>query len=142
MGTAVNKLFIGQTARIQRTFTDQDVKDCNQLTHEYNSVYQEGEDGWKGYYPKPIVPGLLTEGLITQVISQKLPGGACILLQKELIFCHPVHVGDEVTAELEIIDINPERNWLTEKVTCFNQTGTEVLKGQVVILVLDNQRSG
>lgn len=141
MSMTLYELFIGQVARLQRTFTNMDVKHCNELTKDFNSVYQSGEDGWKGYYEKPVVPGLLTEGLITQVISQKLPGSACILLQKELVFYHPVHVGDEITAELEIIDINNERNWITQKVTCTNQTGTEVIKGQVVILVLNEQGS-
>jgi len=51
----------------------------------------------------------------------------------------PVYVGDVITAELEIIDINMERNWHTQKVTCFNQSGNEVIKGQVVILILTNQ---
>jgi 3-hydroxybutyryl-CoA dehydratase len=82
---------------------------------------------------------LLAEGLINQVISEKLPGSACLLLQKELVYYHPVHVGDVITAELAIIDINLERSWVTQKVTCFNQAGSEVIKGQVVILVLPNQ---
>ena len=101
-------------------------------------MYGRNEEIWKDYYRKPIVPGLLTEGLVTQVISDRLPGGACILLQKEFIFSHPVHVGDVITAELEIIDINEERKWITERVTCYNQLGIEVIKGQVVILVLSN----
>ena len=53
-----------------------------------------------------------------------------------MIYYHPVHIGDAITAELLTIDINTERNWVTQKVICFNQNGTEVIKGQVVIFVL------
>lgn len=141
MGLTIGELFIGQIERLKRTFTAMDVKFCNELTKDFNPVYQMNENGWESPYNKPIVPGLLTEGLITQIISQKLPGCACILLQKELVFYHPVHVGDEVTAELEIIDINQARNWVTQKVTCFNQTGVEVVKGQVVITLLSSPGS-
>lgn len=140
MNLTINHLFIGQVARLQRSFTTLDVQICNELTGDFSPVYQEDEDVWKNNYYKPIVPGLLTEGLITQVISQKLPGSACVLLQKELIFYYPVHVGDEITAELEIIDINFSRNWVTQKVTCYNQSGKEVIKGQVVILVLTDEK--
>ena len=140
MNLTINHLFIGQVARLQRSFTTLDVQICNELTGDFSPVYKEDEDVWKNNYHKPIVPGLLTEGLITQVISQKLPGSACVLLQKELIFYYPVHVGDEITAELEIIDINLNRNWVTQKVTCYNQSGKEVIKGQVVILVLPDQK--
>ena len=134
MSLTNSELFIGQTARLQRVFTETDTQQCNELTKDFNQIYQRSS--WKKRYSEPIVPALLVEGLITQVISDKLPGCACVLLQKELIYYHPVHIGDAITAELLIIDINQERNWVTQKVICFNQNGTEVIKGQVVIFVL------
>jgi 3-hydroxybutyryl-CoA dehydratase len=139
MNSTITQFFIGQIARLQRTFTDEDVRVFNELTRDFSPVYNPEEGVWRTYYKQPIVPGLLTEGLVTQVVSEKLPGIPCILLQKELIFYHPVHVGDLITAELEIIDINLERNWMTQKVTCYNQAGNEVIKGQVVIFVLSHQ---
>ncbi|MEC2054183.1 hypothetical protein I6J18_04650 [Peribacillus psychrosaccharolyticus] len=139
MTFAIEDLFIGNIARMQRIFTDEEVKICEKLTRDNSPVYNLNEDIWKNYYDQPIVPGLLAEGLINQVISEKLPGVACLLLQKELIFYLPVYVGDIITAELEIIDINVERNWVTQKVTCINQSGSEVIKGQVVIVIVTNQ---
>lgn len=127
---------IGQIARLQRIFIEEDLHKCNELTRDFNPIYYQHEEGWKGCYSRPIIPGLLVEGLISQVITDKLPGCACVLLQKELIYYHPVHVGDAITAELLVMDIDHERNWVTQKVTCFNQNGTEVIKGQVVIFVL------
>ena len=139
MNNSIQDLYIGQTARIQRIFNEIDVRQCNELTKDFNAVYEPTEDIWKGYYSKPVVPALLAEGLITQVISEKLPGLPCLLLQKELVYYHPVHVGDVITAELSIIDINLERDWITQTVTCFNQTGREIIKGQVVIFVLSER---
>lgn len=136
MSLTTSELYIGQTARLQRVFTENDVQQCNELTKDFNQIYQRNEDSWNDRYSQPIVPALLVEGLVTQVISNKLPGCACILVQKEMIYYHPVHAGDVITAELMIIDINHERNWVTQKVVCFNQNGTEVIKGQVVIFVL------
>ncbi|MFE4897565.1 hotdog family protein [Peribacillus butanolivorans] len=139
MSLTITDLFIGQIASLQRTFNESDVRLCSELTKDYSPIYQVNKEEWRSNYGKPIVPGLLTEGLITQVISEKLPGSACILLQKELVFYHPVHIGDMISAELEVIDINLNRDWVTQKVTCYNQAGIEVIKGQVVILVLTNQ---
>ncbi|WP_147404949.1 MaoC/PaaZ C-terminal domain-containing protein [Oceanobacillus halophilus] len=138
----MNKLeqfYKGQTARLQRTFTEEDVKKSSELTKDFSPVYNQKEDVWKKFYEKPIVPALLTEGLITQVISEKLPGVPCVLLQKDLVFYHPVHVGEEITAEMVVIDINADRKWVTQKVTCLDEDGKEVIKGQVVILLLSNQ---
>ncbi|QKY69639.1 hypothetical protein [Lentibacillus sp. CBA3610] len=139
MTKTITNLFKGQTARLKRTFTDKDVKLSSELTNDFSPVYDSNANIWKEYYANPIVPALLTEGLITEVISTELPGIPCVLLQKDLVFYSPVYVGDEITAELVIIDKNLERNWVTEKVTCFDQDGNEVIKGQVVVYLLSNQ---
>ncbi|UJL45493.1 hypothetical protein KFZ58_13935 [Virgibacillus sp. NKC19-16] len=136
MNYAITNLYNGQTARLQRTFTEDDVKASSELTKDYSPVYNQNKNVWREYYSQPIVPGLLTEGLITQVISERLPGVPCILVQKDLVFYSPVHVGDVITAELVIMDINVERNWVTQKVTCYDPQGNEVIKGQVVVFVL------
>lgn len=139
MSLAINQMFIGQIARAKRVFTEEDVKLCSELTLDFSPIYQENH--FENKYAKPLIPGLLTEGLIHHTISRKLPGSPCILLQKELVFYHPLHIGDEVLAELEVIDINESRNWVTLKVTCYNQSGAEVVKGQAVIFILSDQGS-
>lgn len=131
--------FKGQTARVQRVFTEEDVEKSKELTKDFSQVYDKEEDVWKSYYKKPIVPALLTEGVITEAISSKLPGIPCVLLQKDLVFYSPVYVGDMITAELVIIDINKQRNWVVEKVTCFDEEGNEVIKGQVVLMLLTKE---
>jgi 3-hydroxybutyryl-CoA dehydratase len=136
MSITNSELFIGKTACLQRVFTEDDLRKCKELTNDNNLIYQGNTEDWKKRFSRPIVPALLVEGLISQVITNKLPGCACLLVQKEMVYYHPVHVGDAITAELLIMDINHERDWITQKVTCFNQKGTEVTKGQVVIYVL------
>ncbi|MCQ6281569.1 MaoC/PaaZ C-terminal domain-containing protein [Bacillus sp. EB600] len=135
MSLTNSELLIGQIARLQRIYTEDDLQQCNELTKDFNPIYQRHDVGLKNGYSQAIIPALLVEGLISQVITDKLPGCACVLLQKEMIYYHPVYIGDEITAELTIIDINHERDWVTQKVICFNQNGTEVIKGQVVIYV-------
>lgn len=136
MSLTNTELFIGKTACLQRVFTEDDLQKCKELTKDNNLIYQGNVENWKKPFSHPIVPALLVEGLISQVITNKLPGCACVLVQKEMLYYHPVHVGDAITAELLIMDINHERDWITQKVTCFNQNGIEVIKGQVVIYVL------
>jgi len=136
---ALTELFFGQIARLQRTFTEEDLELYSKLTREFNVVYKREEKAWESHFQGPIVPGLLSEGLITEVISKKLPGTACVLLQKEIIFTHPIYVGDTISAELQIIDINYQQNWITQKVRCMNQYGKEVVKGQVVVFILPKQ---
>jgi 3-hydroxybutyryl-CoA dehydratase len=135
MGITNSELFIGQSAHLQRIFTGEDLQQCMELTKDFNPIYQHHDIGLENGYSQVIIPALLVEGLVTQVITDKLPGCACVLLQKELVYYHPVYIGDEITAELTIVGINYDRDWVTQKVICFNQNGTEVIKGQIVIYV-------
>lgn len=136
------EFFVGQVARIQRTFTEEDVRLYSKLIREYNQVYSREETVWKSHFEGPIVPGLLSEGLIIEGVSKKLPGTACVLLQKEIVYSHPIYIGDTICAELQIIDMNHQRNWITQKVSCTNQHGKEVMKGQVVVFILPNENNG
>ncbi|HBI04567.1 MAG TPA: hypothetical protein DDY49_11125 [Paenibacillaceae bacterium] len=118
----VDCYFIGQIARKQRMISQVEVNRWNQLTKDFNEIYQQG-----------FVPGIVSEGLITEVISKELPGVPCVIMQKELVFLHPVHIGNRITAEIEIIDLNVQHNWITQKVTCTNEKGIDVIKGQIVL---------
>lgn len=135
MSLTNSELLTGQSASLQRIFTEDDLRQYNELTKDFNPIYQHYDIGLDNRDSRAIIPGLLVEGLISQVITDKLPRCACVLLQKEMIYYHPVYIGDEITAELTIVDINHDRDWVTQKVICFNQNGTEVIKGQVVIYV-------
>jgi 3-hydroxybutyryl-CoA dehydratase len=124
-------LFIGQISRVQKTFTAEDVRKWNHLTHDDNPVYREGI-----YFVNPLVPGILCEALIIEAISKEFANRSCCLVKKELLYLSPVHIGEKVTAEVETIDVNQERNWITQKVTCVNATGKEVVIGQVILKII------
>lgn len=123
-------IFIGKITRIQRTLSENDVKQWTVLTQDFNDVYQLGFRD-----ELPPVPGIVCEGLIVEAINSELPGTLTVMLKKELVFLHPVHIGDTITVEIETIDVNKQMNWNTKNVRCINESGNEVVKGQVIIRI-------
>ena len=66
----IDSYFIGQIARMQRTFSENDVRQWSLLTKDFNEVYEAGFSNLvKG---QPLVPGIISEGLITEVISTRI----------------------------------------------------------------------
>ncbi|MDM5207411.1 hotdog family protein [Cytobacillus kochii] len=128
---------IGDSAAIARKFTEEEILSCQQLTNDYSPVYQLHKKKWDEPFHKPIVPALLIEGLIHQVVSEKLPGCPCVLLQKELLFYDPVYRNETITAKLDLLDCHNERHWLTIKVSCTNENHHEVIRGQLVVQLLE-----
>lgn len=122
--------FIGQIARVQREFTESDVERWSLFTGHITKVKrtfaEDDAERWNLFtkdlnerieheisirdVSQPFVPGILSEGLITEAISKELPGAPCVIMQKEMVFLQPVYVGNTVTTEVEIIDVNVKRN--------------------------------
>lgn len=134
MNIGENRYFIGQIARMKRTFTLDDVKKWGCFTRNIHVFYEQ--EILLGMEQRPIVPAILFEGLISEVIGIELPGRPNVFMQKELVFIHPVYINNTITAEVEIIDMNVQRKWITEKVTCMNEDGMDVIKGQIVLKLL------
>jgi len=135
MKNLLEGIAVGQKCQISRTFTWEDVRRCAELTGDFNPMYLDEEFVRDTRFKRPIIHGLLTEGLVLSAASTYLPGPGALLLHKEMVYRHPVFIGDTVTAKIEVIDIDYERNWLVEQVVCSNQNNKEVLRGQLVLLV-------
>lgn len=121
---------------MSRSFTWDDVYRCVELTGDNNPIYLDEDFVRRGTrFDRPVIQGLLTEGLVTSIVSRHLPGPGAILLHKEIVFSHPVYVGDTITALVEVIDVDFQRHWLTEQVICSNQDNKEVLRGKLVLSV-------
>ena len=70
------------------------------------------------------MPGLLTASLLTHI------GGLWAFLASEMHFefLAPVYVGDTITAEAEIIEVDKSRGWVRMRCRCLNTEGQEVLR--------------
>jgi len=56
-----------------------------------------------------VVHGILTAGLISALIANRLPGPGSIYLGQDLRFTAPVFLGDTVTAQLEISELREDK---------------------------------
>ena len=56
-----------------------------------------------------MVHGILTAGLISALIANRLPGPGSIYLGQDLRFTAPVFLGDTVTAQLEISELREDK---------------------------------
>ena len=131
----VNQLFVGQIARAQRTFTVNDVNRWSSLTQDFNEVYDLEISKRGGRLS--MIPGILSEGLIAELISKELKGKVCVIIQKELVFIQSVQIDCMIIAEIEIIDVNVQRNWITMKVRCMNEHRMDVIQGKITMKLLN-----
>lgn len=135
--TRYSDLSIGQSAEVTHTVTEEDIKTFGDLSGDYNPLHFDEEWAKTTMFNGRIAHGLLTAAFISTVIGMKLPGPGTIYLGQSMKFLGPVRIGDTITARVEIIELNDEKERVTLKTTCTNQDGKLVLDGEAMIKVMD-----
>ena len=123
------ELVIGQKASVCKRFTDADVRAFADISLDVNPIHTDEAYAKTTIFGRRIVHGILTSGLISAVLANKLPGPGTIYLGQELSFRAPVYLGDEITAEVEITEIRTDKKILKLRTTCTNQDGKAVITG-------------
>lgn len=133
-GKTVNELEIGEKASFTKTITETDVYNYAGVTGDFNPAHINESFAEETRFKGRIAHGMIAAGLISTVLGTRLPGPGCIYISQELKFTAPVRFGDTVTATVEVIEINKEKNRVTLDTVCTNQKEEVVLKGQAELM--------
>lgn len=128
------QLTIGSKASLTRTLTDEDLLLFAKVSGDTNPVHLDETFASTTQFAGRIAHGMWTASLISCALATKLPGPGGIYLGQELKFMRPVKVGDTVTVELEIVEINQRRKRATVTTNVVNQHGKTVVKGQAEVM--------
>ena len=128
---------IGQTASYSKTITEQDILGFANISGDFNPVHVVESYAKTTMFGERISHGMLTASLISAVLGMQLPGPGCIYLSQSVRFLKPVHIGDTLTATVEVKEWNPDRAIITLGNRITNQKGETVLTGESMALVRD-----
>ena len=128
-GKSIQELKVGDSAQISKTITETDINDFAKVTGDFNPVHLDQAYAEKTIFNGRIAHGLLSVGLFSTILGNILPGHGTIYLSQEAKFLAPVRIGDTITAKVEVLELNAERNRVKFKTTCINQEGKVVIDG-------------
>ena len=133
IGKTIGELNVGDSAEFAKTIGESDIYLYAGITGDFNPAHVNEAYAEKTFFKTRIAHGMLTAGFISAILANKLPGPGTIYLRQELNFLAPVHIGDTITARVEVIEIVAEKNRVKLRTTCVNQDGTQVLDGEALI---------
>jgi len=125
---------IGDKASLSRKVTEADIEECAKLTQDQNPLHVDETFAKEHRFGKRIAHGVLSLGLISAVLGNKLPGPGTIILNMDLKFMAPVFIDDVITAEVEVVGIKEEKGIITLRTECRNQNKTELISGIIIVL--------
>ncbi len=128
-------LKVGDTDSLTKTITDDDIRAFAELTGDNNPVHLDEEFARASRFGRRIAHGMLSAGLISAVLANKLPGTGTVYLSQSLTFVAPVYPGDTITARVTVIKIREDKPIMTLETVCTNQNDKAVLRGEAVVLI-------
>jgi len=133
LGKSAEELKVGDAAEITKTISESDVYLCAGVTGDLNPAHINEEYAKKTSFKTRIAHGMLLGGFVSTVLGNQLPGPGTIYIRQELNFMAPVRFGETVTARVEVIEVDREKNRARLKTTCVNQDGTQVMDGEALV---------
>ena len=133
LGKTIEEIEVGDRAQFAKTISENDIYLFAGITGDFNPAHVNEEYAKKTFFKTRIAHGILTAGLISAIIGTKLPGPGTIYMRQDLQFLAPVHIGDTISACVEVIEVIPEKNRVKLKTYCVNQENTTVLDGEAMV---------
>src|ERR687889_2384870 len=124
---------VGAIATRSRTVTARDIELFTELTGDRNPLHYDEQAAAATRFGGIIVQGGVTSGLLNAVVAEDLPGPGTVFLHVDWDFKAPVRPGDEITAEVEVLEAREDKPLTKLRTTIANQDGTVVLDGTALV---------
>lgn len=133
-GKTIKEISLGDKASFQKTISETDVYLYAGITGDINPAHINEEVSKDTMFKGRIAHGMLTAGLVSAVLGVQLPGPGTIYLSQDIKFTAPVKFGDTIKAEVEVMEVNVDRNRIKLSTKCINQNDKVVLDGIATVM--------
>ena len=120
-------------ARRTRRVTKRDIELFTELSGDRNPLHYDEDAAGRSRFGGLIVQGGVTSGLLNAVVAEDLPGPGSVFLHVDWSFKAPVRPGDEITAEVEVLEAREDKPLTRLRTTIVDQDGTVVLDGTALV---------
>lgn len=124
---------VGDIARRTRSVTGRDIELFTEMTGDRNPLHYEDDLATRSRFGGIIVQGGVTTGLLNAVVAEDLPGAGSVFLHVDWSFKAPVRPGDEITAEVEVLEARSDKPIYRCRTTITNQNQEIVLDGTALV---------
>jgi acyl dehydratase len=124
---------VGDIGRRTRVVRKRDIELFTELTGDRNPLHYDEAAAARSRFGGLIVQGGVTSGLLNAVVAEDVPGPGSVFLHVDWDFRAPVRPGDEITAEVEVLEVREDKPLTTLRTTVVDQNGSVVLDGTALV---------
>jgi 3-hydroxybutyryl-CoA dehydratase len=132
-GKTIVDLKKGDTASFSKTVSEADIYLFAGVTGDLNPAHIDEQYAKGTFFKTRIAHGSLLAGFISAVMGTILPGPGTVYVRQELNFLAPAHIGDTVTAVVEVTELDEAKNRVHLRTFCRNQDGVVLVDGLATV---------
>jgi 3-oxoacyl-[acyl-carrier protein] reductase len=132
----LTELKIGQTERLYRTITAEDVAAFARLSGDHNALHIDDEFAARTEFGQRVVHGFLHASLLSTLVGMKLPGRGALYVSQGIEFTKPVFIGDTVEARATVEKIDRDTRLVTLRTEILRSDDDCVMRGTATVKVL------
>ena len=129
-----DEIEIGESASFERCVTRRDIELFAAVSGDANPTHLDDAFARAANMQGVVAHGMLTAGLISNLLGNRLPGAGTVYVSQELEFAAPVHADDVIRVTVTAREKEPERKLVRFDCRCTNQNGTVVLTGLATVI--------
>jgi phosphotransacetylase/acyl dehydratase len=129
-----DEIKIGDTATLERTLTEQDIKLFAVMSGDINPAHVDPEYAMSSRFREVIGHGMWSGALISTVLGTEFPGPGTIYLGQNLRFRRPVKEGDTITVKVTAKEKDAAKGRIALDTECLNQDGEVVVSGTADVI--------
>lgn len=121
----------GLTEQFTVTVTSEMMDAFYAISGDNSPIHMSEEYAAQRGYPGRVVYGMLSASFFSTLAGVYLPGEHCLLHSVESKFTKPVFIGDTLTINGKVSEVNEVFGEITIKATITNQDGKKVTRGVI-----------
>ena len=123
----------GMSRSITKVIDERAINLFAEVSEDSNPLHLDEAAGKASIFKTRIAHGMLSAGLFSALIGERLPGHGSIYMSQNLRFTAPVRIGETVTATVTVTNIIPEKRRVA--LECVAKVGdTVVITGDALVL--------
>ena len=130
----IEEISVGDSAEITKRMSLEMVSAFAGISEDFNPVHLDAEYASKSRYKAQIIHGLMASSLFSGLFGTQLPGEGCVYKSHNIRFKRPIYVGDEVTAKVEVVNVDIDKKVISFATRCL-VNGKVMIDGESEIFV-------
>ena len=123
---------VGDKATLSRVVDGGDIERFTAISGDRNPLHYDEEAARQSRFGEIIVQGGVTSAILNAVVAEKLPGPGSVFLNVNWNFRAPVRPGDEITGEVEVLQVRIDKPMTRLRTTVTRSDGVVALDGEAL----------